>query len=192
MGNWDCSVVMEEGTMWEKTIFTSVSTLSELKCVNLYLLAWFLTLPNLSLQGSHFKLLGQRYTCPLLTGSQVTDWFLLWIVCFDFWWDIRVRTYTWFTQTCLMCPEFTLNTYVTGPILADSLYSPCFVDASTTSAGEILRNRCLDILVHCQSICALKLSFSSSYFYGDSILVTVKCHLLTYVILIITFGSIKM
>lgn len=49
--------------------------------------------------------------------------------------------YTWartFTQVRLIYTEFTLNVYNIGPIPADSLYAPCFVDVSVTSSHEIL------------------------------------------------------
>lgn len=60
-------VMTEEGMMWEEAIFNiSLFTLSGLKCVNLYSIVWFLTLPSLSLQGSYFKVLN---TCPVINWS---------------------------------------------------------------------------------------------------------------------------
>lgn len=154
------------------------------------LIVWFLTLHSLNLQRSHYELLN---TC-LVIKQPVRHWssFPEEFCCnFDGMLESGLLSRLGSLPKCIFCTEFTLNTCIIGPILADSLYVPFCVDVST-SACEILHNRYLDIFIHCQSIYVLKFSFWSSYFYG-TILVTVKHYLLICVILIliIIFSSRK-
>lgn len=57
LGSWDW-LGEDRGEYCEKRLFSLQSLYCvRIECVNWYLIAWFLTLPNLSLQGSHFKYL---------------------------------------------------------------------------------------------------------------------------------------
>lgn len=93
VGSWDWLGEDRRGKNVRRGYFHfSLFTLSGLKCVNWYLIAWFLTLPNLSLQGSPFKhlcwywatwmtvIFALLLTCPQVTGSFFLSTFLLWFL----------------------------------------------------------------------------------------------------------------